>query len=526
MPRAVSFVAAVAAISAAVGGAVEAPYLVLDGSSDWELALNPSAGACVDVPDSMPIAWFNRATGVTSVISAHSDGTHTWSGATLDSVKHDCADDVFNSTFDTTPQSYANNQWLQSARLFRNGSAAALVHCEFHGEELGSQYCACQHATNRSCYNVCELWSTGLAQSHDGAAHFSLVAPPPAHLVAALPATFKYNQPLAGYGAISPMLQGSDGAFYGVINVAGGADALPPGQLGGNCPFRATNLFDPTSFRARDAKGGYSVQWYNPYLTNTSAGDGVCATISTAGDAPVTPHACFRRVVSQSGLPPYTVVGPLPGLGIQYAWSFSPSFEDALDTFEQARTLALDGVQRWVSPEGRVLYPVLFDAASPDLGQAFLRSTSLQEDGDNFLLVNGSKTSNSLYLYFVASYRNILRHRVRFSDSPPAPPVTPPPPPAGCKVFVVSDAGDKTAEGTYVRSETRTSDGLPVFELDEAHTLYRFNGAWRIGQFAVQVSYSSTVLNTTLPHSEGWATVLATAVPAPRSVQCKSARQS
>ena len=76
-----------------------------------------------------------------SLISATSQGVHasTSLGATLDTLsRKDCRRVVFNSSFELTPQSYANHQWLQSVRVFANGSAWGLVHNEFKPELSGA----------------------------------------------------------------------------------------------------------------------------------------------------------------------------------------------------------------------------------------------------------------------------------------------------------------------------------------------------------------------------------------------------
>ena len=106
--------------------------------------------------------------------------------------------------------------------MLGNGSAYGLVHNEFKPElSTPGQYCSCTAVHNASCVNHCEMWSTGLAVSHDSGNHFQLSSPPPRHLVAALPAKFKFDQQLAGYGAISPLMPGDDGYYYAIINING-----------------------------------------------------------------------------------------------------------------------------------------------------------------------------------------------------------------------------------------------------------------------------------------------------------------
>jgi hypothetical protein len=95
-----------------------------------------------------------------------------------------------------------------------------------------------------------------------------------------------------------------------------------------------------------------------------------------------------------------------------------------------------------------VLYPVLLDSTSPSVGETMGTPAAL-EQGDNFAFVNA--TSNSLHIYFVATGRTILRHKVRLSRAPPTPAPPPlPPPPAGCTSFRVDGAGNTSANGVYV----------------------------------------------------------------------------
>jgi len=149
--------------------------------------ITPRDGLRGDMPDSMPIAWYNRGSNQSSLISATSQGVHasTAAGPTLDGLaRKDCERVVFNSSFSLTPESYANHQWLQSVRLLPNGSAYGLVHNEFKpelvgGPEYSAKYCPC--VLTKTCLqnSGCELWSTGLAVSHDHGQTFSLVRKPP-----------------------------------------------------------------------------------------------------------------------------------------------------------------------------------------------------------------------------------------------------------------------------------------------------------------------------------------------------------
>ena len=151
----------------------------------WE-AYHTCTGA-----DSMPIAWFNRGTNTSYFMSAQHERMVAGTAPTLEQPPNACSNPILESHdahgYDSGPQSYANFQWLQSIRVFANGTAVGLVHNEFKGEFApwgNNEYCS-KHCADRSPVNssgcrdqICELWSTGLAISADGGATFKLAASP------------------------------------------------------------------------------------------------------------------------------------------------------------------------------------------------------------------------------------------------------------------------------------------------------------------------------------------------------------
>lgn len=181
------------------------PWLHL--STEWNVAV---AGTDVcptgrDGADSMPVAW-QADRGDVFFISAVSSGVHPMVGRSLLSLKRQCGEPIFNSTFTEVPQTYANFQWLQSSRLHTDGSGFALVHNEFKSEFYpnASQYCSCDDHTHTNHCDPhmarCELWSTGLALTSDFGRSWRLAATPPRHLVAALPTRYVKDEAIHGYG--------------------------------------------------------------------------------------------------------------------------------------------------------------------------------------------------------------------------------------------------------------------------------------------------------------------------------------
>ena len=558
-------------------------YMDYAPGSAWEFAYDYSTDACPsinprshmrgDVPDSMPIAWFNRKLNVSSFISATSQGVHasTSPGSTLDELARkdkDCQRVVFNSSFLKTPESFANHQWLQSVRVFDNGSAFGLVHNEFKPELIGAPeenatYCSCLLHQNCSRNSACELWSTGLAESDDGGTTFKLVARPPAHVTFVIPHKYVSNErSLAGYGAVGTMLPGSDGYYYGLVNIAGSIDEGLLGMSGirpGNCAFR-TNDFraGPSSFRGWDGSA-YTVQWRSPYLGSGATGQGKCVTLPTNTSSSFDAHVCVRRFTDggrgSSTSRGFVAVGPHP-LGVRYSFcdqEGGEAFEHCAGNYaswssigsDNEHVLSVASADRWQSTAGRVLYPVLIDHHSPSMGEKKAAASKpgsasmWREDGDNYALTG--LESSSLWLYFVSSGRNILRRRVVFSETPPRPPPPPPPPlPPGCQHVLLSGAGVVAANGLYTRAN---HSAAPMFVKDTSHQIYRFNvsGSWQWHLAHNGVAGSVLYINTNPqaikaaptqdePPSWGWSLGAINAsshfelAPAPEALACTDER--
>ena len=102
-----------------------------------EIVWNKTRDACPDTkwvsrfdkwvlcesPDSMPIAWHDPKTERSFLIAA-TDCTYAAVGPNLSSVsgRHDCSHKPYQAVNDSRPWEYANHQWLQSVRLYPNGS--------------------------------------------------------------------------------------------------------------------------------------------------------------------------------------------------------------------------------------------------------------------------------------------------------------------------------------------------------------------------------------------------------------------
>lgn len=464
------------------------------------------SGLPIDSCDSMPLAF--AAQGETYLISAASYGVHAFVGPSLGAVEHQCDRVIFNSTFNNTPESYANYGWIQSVTALPNGTLVALVHNEFHGWQVQPPLC---NITDHGSH--CNMWSTGLAISDDGGRNFRLTPAPPAHLVAAMPFRYVPDQPSFGYGAVSSLLPGDDGAYYGLINMVGYGP-----QASGDCPIRTDNLLDPQAYRGWNGSA-YSVRFASAYGPGPAGG--VCQPLPAYVSAS---HPSLRRIVglpggAAAGWPSFVHLsiddqdGPLGRCN--YAYAHDTDFARAITDWGSTRKLDL-GVDRYMHHGGRVLYTSLLDESSPAMGAA----TAAPVEGNSYTLL-GNTTS---YIYFVLQ-RSILRRRVYFSMEPPPPPPPPlPPAPTDCSTFSVTGAGIATVNGRYVATNATTSDGLPIFAKDSTHALYRFEGVWRLAQHGVpgSVYYIALQENTTRPPPENWRYEMGLA-PSPETVLCDDA---
>ena len=331
--------------------------------------------------------------------------------------------------------------------------------------------------------------------SADGGTTFELVASPPNHLVAALPHKFNWDEPISGYGAISPMLRGADGAFYGSINVINRCTHGNPacGNIpGGNCVWRASDLRDSSSFRARDRTGAFTVRWASAYAPG-GEGKGDCATIPVTEDGPFGSHVTFRKIVpptdprqqvSGSRQPTFIALGDASTGRVKYSLSYATDFGAAMRDINTSWTkpqyLDLDGMH--------YVYPTLLDVRSPTLGQ-LSGTVEGREDGDSFAL---------------ASY-----------------PTVGPPRPGPVVSVQVSGAGSNACNGVYAKATVPPGFGSVshLFQLDANHSIYRNEDEWHLAHLGVTVWYSSKDVSPPGggPPSTGWV-VVAGHTPAPASV--------
>jgi len=223
----------------------------------------------IDVPD-IPARPFVDAAGTAHMIVG-STTFRRMEGQSLFSLNRSCVAS-YNSTNSPDPAMFAGDEFLDSPIAFDNGTVVALVHTEYPG----NVYKNCTGPAYPHCWTV----SIGLAVSHDFGATWAHAAPPPAHLVAAVPYGYNQSQLAYGWGDPSNIVAGrGDGFFYAAVWNRNQVGLQAPGV----CMMRTASLLSPASWRAWDG-AAYTVPFASPYTMapGTEAAH-VCAVTNLPG---------------------------------------------------------------------------------------------------------------------------------------------------------------------------------------------------------------------------------------------------
>lgn len=482
-----------------------------------EVVWNRTSDACnttCEEPDSMPIAWHNPLTNMTSLISA-TRCTYATVGPSLDNlIKHDCSYQPFVAANLSTPWSYRNHQWLQSAYVFPNGSGFAWIHNEFHGEQPphNLSYCSFEKKTSTG---QCIEWSTDLAETTNGGNTWTVSAAP----VITLPRKYIKDAAIAGYGELGSVLL-QDGMYYTHVyrsyknNTGGG----PPNTIGsGTCVFRTPDPRDPTSLRGWNGTD-WSTTWVDPYVEPSIPPEDLwrhtCASIDL-GDRSDSGHVNPKKFVGPltniQGWPTHVMTG-LQGEKFTYFYpnnsrdagdaavftAWSPGVTETVDIASWADP-CLFGGYKW-------MYPNLIDHSSP---------FGLSSDDEDVPagLSYGLAGNTSLYLYAVLSRKLIVRLPVAFftpGQAIPKGPFKPPPPPKinhlNCSAYEVSEASISDVNGKYLPLSKPGPNATQKYQLDSDHQLYNFRDVWELGHEGQGgcVYYKASEPSSGIP-VDGWA---------------------
>jgi hypothetical protein len=228
---------------------------------DW------SRDACEprDIPDE-PAHAFRDDRGEVHLIASHYVSRAN-TGPTLDRVRHRCPV-IMRSSYDRSPSKYAYKEWMFSPYTVDGRTVYALVHDEFHGDEVPGE---CPSGNFFKCwYNAITL-----ARSTDRGATFDHARPPPGHLVAEVPYRYVPDAGQVGLFQPSNIVKKGD-YYYALVSAPSPRYGL---QKPGDCLIRTNRLADPASWRAWNGDD-FSVQFVDPYRVRANPADHVCEPVS------------------------------------------------------------------------------------------------------------------------------------------------------------------------------------------------------------------------------------------------------
>eukprot|EP01065_Artemidia_motanka_P000148 TRINITY_DN1004_c4_g1_i1.p1 TRINITY_DN1004_c4_g1~~TRINITY_DN1004_c4_g1_i1.p1 ORF type:complete len:3237 (+),score=934.30 TRINITY_DN1004_c4_g1_i1:701-9712(+) len=81
--------------------------------------------------------------------------------------------------------------------------------------------------------------------------------------------------------------------------------------------------------------------------------------------------------------------------------------------------------------------------------------------------------------------------------------------------LAVHGAGADAWNGCYAPSGSLVSDGMPIYEKDGSHQVYRWGGQWRLGQYGVSVAYVHMTSGQAAPPQSGYSAANAALAPSP-----------
>jgi hypothetical protein len=267
-------------------------------------------------PD-IPARAFQDDTGVVRMIVGSTAYSHM-SGPSLMNQTREC-EVAYNKTADGNPADFAADEYLDSPIAFDNGTVISLVHTEFPGNRYNNSGGPNAPYCTGPGYPDCWTVSVGQVISHDWGATFTHAAPPPHHLVAAVPYGYNQSQPAYGWGDPSNIVKHKDGFYYAALWNRHQVGLQAPGI----CMIRTNNLLDPASWRAWGGKD-YSVSFVDPYtMTPGTDAQHVCTVTNLpAGD--VTNGCAAHGLVWSEYLQQYVVtLGCRQSAGAKFRYATS-----------------------------------------------------------------------------------------------------------------------------------------------------------------------------------------------------------
>lgn len=321
----------------------------------------------IDVPD-IPARAFNDNKGVAHMVVG-ATGAHRMTGPNILDQHREC-DYSWNQTMDPNPADFAGDEFLDSPIAFENGTVVALVHTEYPGgvyNSSGPQAPMCPNTADGKKRNYPYCWTVtiGLAISHDWGSTWQHARPPPHHLVAAVPYTYKKDQLAYGWGDPSNIIKHpKDGHYYVAVWNRNQVGLQAPGI----CMMRTNNLLDPASWRAWDGKA-YTKSLVSPYTMEPGTEAEHVCTVTNLPAGTCVPVKGKTRGCQAAGISWSTYLNKFVatlGCGSSFQWATS---EDLI-TWSKPQLLDYThnmpaNVSKMVSAAN---YPTFMDPTAPSMG--------------------------------------------------------------------------------------------------------------------------------------------------------------
>jgi hypothetical protein len=281
---------------------------------------------------------------------------------------------VFYSNQDSSnPSQFNDRQWLGGGYTEDGTTIYALVHHEFHGNDI-TKYPFCFDSLGQLIERKCWYTSINFAVSTDGGHSFTQPAPP-GQLVAPAPMKWEVTCNAAiqdqcgkiGYSDPSNIIK-KDGYYYAFIQ----AIRLGSQDEGNatNCLIRTQNLADPTSWRAFDGfdeQGNptFNMSFVNPYFSSDPPDAHRCRSVDYPNIERMSNSITYNTYLNKYLLIGYSVPRGKDSDGFYYSvsddlvhWSLEQKIA-GLPPSDQAYELSCQPAN--VDP---VFYPSLLDPTS------------------------------------------------------------------------------------------------------------------------------------------------------------------
>ncbi|MEM1332596.1 MAG: hypothetical protein AAGG08_03975 [Actinomycetota bacterium] len=342
-----------------------------------EIVWDWTTDRCEDahIPDIAARA-FRNADGELNLTISHWD-SYPMVGTTFDDLATDCTRRQLTSDYDPDPAAFNDSEWIGSVFTEDGQTVYAIVHNEYRGDTHGIAG-QCPSGQRLPCLDT----SFTLAVSTDGGRTFDHAAPPPNHLIATLPYTYRDDTVPSGIRQPSNVVDGGDGFYYLFGNVSD-----QPAEEQWVCAMRTPDLADPAAWRYWTGTDFTGV-WKNPYVDEVTSTD-KCAPYALGALT----GSVQETIVFDEALDRWVMVGvAFDAFGVGPNWGFYYATSADLIEWTTREFLLEVPVTPSVADDGNDVYyayPSLIDPDSESLsfgtsdGELYLYLTRFNAGGNS-----------------------------------------------------------------------------------------------------------------------------------------------